>query len=169
MFRAVFRAALAAIVLSSVPNALAEEAHDMAPVTAVGNLEISGGFARATLPNAPVGGVFFTITNTGTSDDRLVSVTSPAADTGQMHEMSMQGEVMKMRELPDGIAIPAGASVTLEPSGLHVMFMGLKAPFVEGQSVKVTLTFETAGSVDLDVPVLGTAADAPMSMDHMSH
>ena len=162
MLRTIFSAALAAIVLLSSPLAFAQEG-----TTTLGSLQLSGGFARATLPHAPVGGAFLTITNTGTTPDTLVSVTSPAADVGQLHEMSMQGDVMKMRELPDGIPLPPGETVTLAPSGYHIMFMGLKQPFVEGQTVKVTFTFATAGSVDLDLPVLGTAADAPMA--GMSH
>jgi copper(I)-binding protein len=167
MLRAFFRAAFAAIVLSSSAPAFAHEGHNLGPTTAIGTLELRGGFARATLPNAPVGGAFLTITNNGATPDRLVSVSSPAADVGQMHEMSMQGDVMKMRALPDGIVIPAGETVTLAPAGLHIMFMGLKQPFVEGQTVKITLTFEEAGSVDLDLPVLGAAADGAMHMDHM--
>lgn len=167
MLAAFFRAAFAAIIMLSPATAFAQESHDPGASAAMGTLELSGGFARATLPNAPVGGAFVTITNKGATDDRLVSVSSPAAGVGQIHEMSMQGDIMKMRPLADGIVIPAGATVTLAPAGLHIMFMGLKQPFVEGQTIKVTLTFEVAGSVDLDLPVLGTAADAAMPMDHM--
>ncbi|MET3898813.1 copper(I)-binding protein [Devosia sp. UYZn731] len=166
MLRAFFRAAFAAVVMLSSTAAFAQEGHGPAAPVAVGTLELSGGFARATLPNAPVGGAFVTITNKGATDDRLVSVSSPAADVGQIHDMSMEGDVMKMRQLPDGVVIPAGETVTLEPAGLHMMFMGLKQPFVEGQTVKITLTFEAAGRVDLDVPVLGAAADSAMHMDH---
>ncbi|MDB5586679.1 MAG: Copper metallochaperone [Devosia sp.] len=166
MLRTFFRAAVAAIVMLSSTAAFAQEGHDMGAPVVVGTLELSGGFARATLPNAPVGGAFVTITNNGTTDDRLVSVSSSAADVGQIHDMSMQGDVMKMRQLPDGVVIPAGETITFQPAGLHMMFMGLKQPFVEGQTVKITLTFEQAGSVDLDVPVLGAAADSAMHMDH---
>lgn len=167
MLRACFRAALAAIVLLSTPLAFAHEGHDHGPVsTVIGSLELTGGFSRATLPNAPVGGGYVSITNHGTADDRLVSISTPAADTGQLHEMSMAGDVMKMRDLPEGLVIPPGATVTLEPGGVHMMFMGLKQPFVEGESITVTLTFEVAGSVDLVLPVLGAAAAAPMQMNH---
>ena len=169
MLRASIRAAFAAIVMLSSAAVFAHEGHNLGATKAVGTLELRGGFARATLPNAPVGGAFVTITNNGATPDRLVSVSSPAADVGQIHDMSMEGDVMKMRELPDGVVIPAGETVTLEPAGLHIMFMGLKQPFVEGQTVKVTLTFEEAGSVDLDLPVLGAAADSSMPMDHMDH
>jgi copper(I)-binding protein len=166
MLAALFRAAFAAIVMLSSTAAFAQESHDAGAPVAIGSLELSGGFARATLPNAPVGGAFVTITNNGTTDDRLISVSSPAADVGQIHDMAMQGEVMKMRQLPDGVVIPAGQTVTFQPAGLHMMFMGLKQPFVEGETVRITLTFEQAGSVDLDLPVLGAAADSAMQMGH---
>ena len=128
-------------------------------VTHLGPINISAPFTRATLPNAPVGGGFLTIENTGDTDDRLVSVTAKVSGDVQLHEMAMEGDVMKMRELPDGITIPAGETITLAPGGLHIMFMGLTQPFTEGQTVAVTLTFEQAGSVDMELPVLGAAAD----------
>jgi copper(I)-binding protein len=127
----------------------------------VGTLTISGAFARATLPNAPVGGGFLTIVNNGANADRLISATSPAAGNVQLHEMKMEGDVMKMREMPDGLEIPPSGSVSLSPGGVHLMFMKLTAPFVEGQKVPVTLTFRNAGSVTLDFAVAGVAADAP--------
>ena len=163
MLRALFSAAFAAIVLLSSPVAFAHAGHDLGPTIAIGTLELRGGFARATLPNAPVGGAFITITNNGATDDRLVSVSSPAADVGQLHTMEMVGDVMKMRALPDGIVIPAGQTVTLEPAGMHMMFMGLKQALVKGEKLTVTLTFEKAGSVEVELPILGTAADNPHS------
>ena len=154
------RAAIAAAVLFATPAF----AHDDA--TAIGSLEISASFARATLPNAPVGGGFMTIENHGEAADRLVSVTSPMAGDVQIHEMAMEGDVMRMRAVPDGLELPAGETVELKPGGYHLMFMGLKGAFVEGETVPVTLTFEHAGSVDLALPVLGTAADAASHGEH---
>jgi hypothetical protein len=75
--------------------------------------------------------------------------------------MKMERDVMKMREMPDGLEIPPGGSVSLSPGGVHLMFMKLTQPFVEGQKVPVTLTFRNAGSVTLDFAVAGVAADAP--------
>lgn len=154
--------AVAALLLPAVP-AMAMDAI----VTKIGSLEISGGFARATLPNAPVAGGFLTIVNKGDQDDRLISVTSPAAGEVQLHEMTMDGGVMKMRELKDGIPVPAGATVKLDPSNLHLMFMHLKQPFVEGTTIPVTLTFERAGSVEVKLSVGGIAAKA-QPMGNMS-
>jgi len=129
----------------------ATAAHD-APAK-VGDLEITSAFTKAMLPGQPVGGGYLTIKNGGKSDDMLVSVSSPAAGTVEMHEMAMQGQVMKMRKLDTGIAIPAGKTVELTPGGLHLMFMKVKEPFKQGSQVPVTLTFEKAGKVDITLPV----------------
>lgn len=134
-----------------------------APVV-LGSLEISNGYTRATLPKAPVGGGYITVINNGTEADRLISVTSPFARSVSLHDMKMDGDVMKMAEMPDGIDIPAGGTVTLAPGGLHMMFMGITQPFVEGQSVPVTLLFEKAGSVDIQLTV--GAINADMSTMH---
>jgi len=134
-----------------------------APVIA-GSLEISNGYTRATLPKAPVGGGYITIVNKGTEGDRLISASSPFAKSTSLHDMKMDGTMMKMAEMPDGIEIPAGGTVTLAPGGLHMMFMGLTQPFVEGQTVPVTLVFEKAGSVEIQLTV--GAINADMSTMH---
>ena len=153
MIRHARAAAVAALLL--VTPAFAHDG-----VIHLGPINISAPFTRATLPNAPVGGGFLTIENTGDTDDRLVSVAATVSGAVQLHEMAMQGDVMKMRELPDGITIPAGETITLAPGGLHIMFMGLTQAFTEGETVPVTLTFEHAGAVEVALPVLGAAADA---------
>lgn len=134
----------------------------------VGNLLIAGGFTRATLPNAPVGGGYVTITNTGSEADRLVGAASPVAGVTQIHEMKMEGDLMKMNEVPEGVEIPAGATVTLKPGGLHIMFMQLQQPLVEGTTVPLTLTFEKAGSVEVELSVESPAAKGPAE-DHSMH
>jgi uncharacterized protein YcnI/copper(I)-binding protein len=133
----------------------------------IGDLTLTGAFTRATLPNAPVAGGFLTIVNTGAEDDRLVTVSADFAKEGQIHEMAMEGDVMKMRQLADGLTIPAGGTVTLEPGGYHLMFMGLNRALTESETVPVTLTFEKAGEITIDLPVAGAAADAPGG--HMGH
>ncbi len=149
------RAALAAAILVVTPAF----AHN--GVVHLGAINISLPFTRATLPNAPVAGGFLTIENTGTEADRLVSATSDIAGETQIHEMAMQGDVMKMRQLADGLEIPAGETVVLAPGGFHIMFMGLKQALVEGETITVTLTFEKAGTVDVVLPIEAAAADAP--------
>ena len=122
--------------------------------TELGDLSIHAPFARETLPNQPVAGGFMTITNAGETDDRLIAVTSPAAGRTEIHEMKMDGDVMRMREIAGGLVIPAGETVTLEPGGYHLMFMDLEGPFVAGETTEVTLTFETAGDVVLTYPIV---------------
>jgi len=163
MTKRLIRSALVALSLlvgSALPGLAAD--------TTIGDLTITGAFTRATLPNAPVGGAYLTITNSGTADDRLVSASTPAAGMTQIHEMKMDGDVMKMNELPDGLVIPAGQSVALEPGGYHLMLMQLTGPLVEGTKVPVTLTFEKAGTVEVEVDVGGIAAKEP-AMDHAMH
>ncbi|MBD9525803.1 copper chaperone PCu(A)C [Paracoccus sp. PAR01] len=132
----------------------AEAGHAEAAGDAViGDLTITQGYSRATPPGAPVGGGFLTVANGGAEADRLVAATSPAAKKVEIHEMAMEGDVMKMRQLPEGVEIPAGTSVELKPGGLHLMLMGLEHPLVEGDSLPLTLTFEKAGKVDLSLKV----------------
>jgi copper(I)-binding protein len=161
--RTLFKAlvAVAGLVLGAAPALAGHAAAAPAVVARAGDIEISGAFARATLPSAPVGGGFLTLTNPGTEGDRLVAVSSPLAGKVQLHQMTMEGDVMAMRDLPDGLPLPAGATVTLSPGGDHMMFIGLKAPFVEGETVPVTLTFEKAGTVEVDLPVEGAGATGP--------
>ena len=127
----------------------------------VGALEISQPWTRATPPTAPTGGGFLTVTNKGTTPDRLVAVRSPASDKVEVHEMKMDGNVMRMREVEKGLEIPAGATVTLKPGGFHIMFMGLKAPFAKDTKVPLTLVFEKAGSLDVELAVEALGASAP--------
>ncbi|KAA2311763.1 DUF1775 domain-containing protein [Puniceibacterium sp. HSS470] len=131
------------------------------PVT-LGALKIAAPFIRATLPNQPVGGGFVSIENTGEAADRLIGATAEVAGKVEVHQMEMQGDVMKMRELADGLEIPAGETVTLTPGGLHIMFMDLHAGLEEGQSIPVTLEFETAGKVQVIFPVRARDAVADM-------
>ncbi len=140
--------------------------HDADAAVMLGDLEITAAFARATLPGAPVGGGFVTITNNGTEDDTLVSATSDFSDNVQLHNMSVVEGVMKMHEMKEGIPVPAGETVTLAPGGLHIMFMQIKEPLVEGTMAKVTLTFEKAGTTEVMLNVRGIGAKADEAMDH---
>lgn len=157
------RFAVAALASALFP--LAALAADAGSAT-VGDLTVTGGFVRAMLPNQPVGGGYLTIRNTGAADDRLVSVATPRAGGGEMHEMAMQGTVMRMRALPEGIALPAGATVVLKPGGLHVMFTRVGTPFRTGETVPVTLGFEKAGKLEIVLPVLPAGA---MPAAHAMH
>ena len=119
----------------------------------VGDLTIDHPWTRATPPKAKAGGGFATITNLGSEDDRLVSASSSAANRVEIHEMAVKDGIMTMREKEDGIALPAGETIALEPGGLHIMFMQLNGPFEEGSLVPVTLTFEKSGTIEVDMTV----------------
>ena len=119
----------------------------------LGQLEISQPWARATAPTAPAGGGFLTITNRGTATDRLIAVRTPVAEQAQIHEMKMDGSVMRMRELERGLEIPAGATLTLAPGGFHLMLMGLKKPLTKDTRVPLTLVFEKAGTIDVELAI----------------
>ncbi|MCB4769487.1 copper chaperone PCu(A)C [Ancylobacter sp. Lp-2] len=140
-----------------------------------GALEIGHPWARMTPPGAKVGGAYLSIENTGSTPDRLVSVTvaPDIAGRAEIHEMSVTDGVMKMQMLPDGVAIPAGGKVALAPGGYHLMLQDLKQPLKEGASFKGTLTFEKAGTIAVDFKVEGMAGPkgaAPQAGDpHAGH
>ncbi|MBC7799385.1 MAG: copper chaperone PCu(A)C [Gemmatimonadaceae bacterium] len=113
-------------------------------------------FARATAPRQTVGAAYMTLTSP--AGDRLLSATSPAAARVELHTMTMDGAVMRMRELPDGLPLPAGQPVSLAPGGLHIMLVDLKAPLVAGQMVDVVLRFQNAPAMELRVPVAPVGA-----------
>lgn len=128
-----------------------------------GGIAIEQAWTRATPPNAPVAGGFLTIRNSGDRADRLVSVTSPDANSVEIHQMTMEDEVMRMRKLADGLPIDARSVVMLKPGGYHLMFIGPKRPIVEGGTVTATLRFEKAGTreVRFDVRALGSSGAKP--------
>ena len=138
--------------------AQAQGAMPMAAATTIkaGDLAIETPWLRATPGGAQVAGGYVKVTNTGTAPDRLVGASMELAAKGEVHEMATENGVMKMRPV-DGIAIAPGASIELKPGGFHRMFMGLKGGLKQGQSVKGTLVFEKAGTVDgtFDVGAMG--------------
>ncbi|RTL54521.1 MAG: copper chaperone PCu(A)C [Bradyrhizobiaceae bacterium] len=127
----------------------------------VGDLAIGHPWARATPGGAKVGGGYLSVTNNGSTPDRLTGASLSDADHVEIHEMSMDGGVMKMRPLPNGIEIKPGDTVKLAPDGNHLMFVGLKAPLKEGDMVKGQLTFEKAGKVDVEFKIDSIGASAP--------
>jgi hypothetical protein len=145
--------ALIGIALSSVAAAQSATA---------GSIKIENAYTRATVPGQQVAGGFMKIENKG-STDQLISASSPAAGEVQLHEMAMDGNVMKMRQVKD-IAVPAGGAVELKPGGLHLMFMNIKAPLTAGESVPVKLKFAKAGEVEVKMPV--NAMGNPGAMKH---
>lgn len=132
----------------------------------IGALKISAPWARATPKGAVVGGGYLTITNTGNSSDRLVSGTTDVSRRFELHQMSLDNGVMKMREVGQGVEIKPGEKVEFKPGGYHVMFMGLKQQLVQGQHFKATLQFEKAGKVDVEFAIEGLGAQAPGAVKH---
>lgn len=127
-----------------------------------GDLEITNAWTREAPPRARVGGGYLTVRNTGTKPDRLVEARATFASRVEIHEMGMANGVMTMAPLPEGLKIPPGGTVELKPGGFHIMFMGLVAPPKAGSSVSVTLVFERAGEVTLDMPVAPVGAKQPV-------
>jgi copper(I)-binding protein len=165
------RIAFLFIVLLAAPLAARPAlAHDYT----AGSLKIDHPWARATPKGAGVGGGYMKITNNGNAPDRLLGGTAAIAGSFEVHEMKMQNGVMKMRPLAGGLEIKPGETVTLDPSGYHVMFVGLKKQLVKGDRFKATLDFAKAGKVAVDFVVEGIGAKAPgdghaapgMQMDH---
>ncbi len=134
-----------------------------------GSLKIEKPWTRATPTGARVAGGFMRITNTGKEADRLVGGSSPVAGRFEVHEMRMEGEVMRMRELTNGLVIQPGQTVELKPGSYHVMFMDMKAQLKQGEKVKGTLQFEKAGTVEIEYSVEGMAQRAPGHGSGMHH
>lgn len=159
-------ARVAAAVATVAVLALPAAAHEVK----VGDLVLTNLWTRATPPKAPTAAGYLTITNNGTEADRLIGVATPVAAKGELHMMETKDGVMTMKQVKGGIEIPAGATVTLEPGGLHLMFIGVQQPIVEGESLPLTLTFEKAGSVEtsLHVQAIG-AGGMDMHEGHDAH
>jgi copper(I)-binding protein len=125
-----------------------------------GTLQIKHPYARATVPGQAAGAAYVTIANGGPTADKLIALSSPAAKRVEMHTMSMDGSMMKMREV-DAIAIQPAATIVMQPGdGYHVMLTGLKNPLKIGDKFPLTLTFEKAGQVTVSVWVEAIAAAA---------
>jgi copper(I)-binding protein len=119
----------------------------------VGPLHIGHPWSRATPKGAQVGGGYLSITNNGTTSDRLVGGSTPVAKAFELHQMSNENGVMKMRAVEGGLEIKPGETVTLKPGGYHIMFVGLSKPLTEGERVSATLEFAKAGKVQVEFAV----------------
>lgn len=133
-------------------------------------IEINDAYARVSTAMSKSGAAFMVIANSSGADDRLVSAASDVADRVELHTHKAGADgVMQMVEVPEGFAVPAGGQHVLQRGGDHVMFMGLHRSLAQGDVVTVTLTFEKAGDVVLDIPVDLTRAEAPMQMEQGGH
>lgn len=130
------------------------------------SIEVTHAWARAMPKGARAGAAYITVVNKGTSDDRLLSASTPVAAQAQLHTTITDNGVMKMRPV-SAIDVKPGATVTLKPGGLHMMLTGLKQPLSEGQSFLLTLTFAKAGKIETTVQVKKVGAMSGMDMGGM--
>ena len=136
------------------------------------NVDVKDAWVRTSVQGQKATGAFMKIT--AKEGSTLVSVASPVAGVAEVHEMKMDGDVMRMRALPNGLALPAGKTVALTPGGYHVMLMDLKATLPKDSTIPLTLTFKNAkgeqSQVELKVPVAttapGAAVGAPAAHKH---
>lgn len=140
---------------------LAAQAHDYA----VGSIAVGHPYTLPTVKGQSVGGGYLTLENKGTADDKLVSVSTKASQSVELHSMSMDGDIARMRQI-DAIEVPAGKKVELKSGGLHLMFVGLKEPFKVGSRFPVTLKFEKAGEVQVELVVEERKAGGALPAHH---
>src|SRR5260221_13062838 len=163
--KSVLLAAMLATTLTLV--AAAVSAHEYK----AGSLEIKHPWSRATPKGASVAGGYLKIINTGTTPDRLVGASTEVAGKFEIHEMSMDNGVMKMRMLANGIEIKPGQTVEFKPGSYHLMFDGISQPVEQGKRVKGTLEFEKAGKVDVEyaIEAIGGAPKGEPASGHSGH
>lgn len=125
-----------------------------------GDITVVSPWARATPGGAKVGGAYLELKAAAGAGDKLVSASSPAAGTVEIHEHAHEGGVMKMRRI-DGLAVPGGGTVALKPGGYHLMLMDLKQPLKQGETVKLDLVFEKAGKVAVEAKIAPIGAASP--------
>lgn len=136
--------------------------------SAKAGLSVEKAWARATPGGAKVGAGYLRIVNGTTAADTLISVSAPVAGKTEIHEMTHDNGVMKMRELGDGLNVAAGSTVEMKPGGLHIMFIDLKEPLVSGQTFDLELTFKEAGKMTVPVTV-GEIAGTQPADPHAHH
>lgn len=162
-----YAAAIAIAVAATVLSPADVLAHDYR----VGSISVGHPWTRATPPGPSVGGGYLTLRNEGEKADRLIGASSPVAERVEIHAMEMEDDVMRMRKLEDGLEIPAGATVELAPGGIHIMMIGLQEPIAEGDMVPLTLVFEEAGEIRVELVAerIGANAADAASGSHGDH
>jgi periplasmic copper chaperone A len=153
------------LVLASLLAATASAAY--ATEYKSGPLTVTDPWSRATPKGAQVAAGYMTITNNGTTPDRLVGGSSDVAGKVEVHEMTMNQGVMKMRPVKGGLEIKPGQSVELKPGSYHLMLEGLKKPIAPGDHIKATLAFEKAGNVNVEFDVRAMGSETGQKMPGM--
>lgn len=152
---------IVALLAATIPTAQAAE-----PTT----VTVYEAWARATPPGIRVGGGYVTVANTGKQADRLVGASSPLAEKAEIHISETIDGMARMRHLEEGVEIPAGKEVILAPGGIHLMFLGLKQTIVKDDVVPVTLQFEKAGAIEVQLRAAQIGSlKAPAATEGASH
>lgn len=153
-----------ALLVGSTLFSIQSMAHDYT----TGDLHIQHPWSRALPPVAPTGAAYMVIENRGDASDTLTGAVTPVAEYTELHEHVHQGELMKMQRI-DEVVIAPGEQVEFSPGGHHVMLFELKEPLVAGNKYPMTLTFERAGEVEVEVYVSKDAADQEGAAAHSEH
>lgn len=149
-------AAAALALATAIPAASAQS----------GDVAVSEAWTRAVGATAPTAAGYMTLRNRGASPDRLVGAETPAARSVEIHEQRMEEGVMRMRPLPGGITLPPGEAVTLGPGGMHLMLVGPTRALARGERVPLTLRFERAGEIQVELSVEAAGARQPAHAGH---
>ncbi|GGA64351.1 copper chaperone PCu(A)C [Pelagibacterium lentulum] len=134
-----------------------------------GSITINHPWSRATPPVTPVAGGYLTLTNDGDIADRLVSISSPLSERVEIHESAVSNGVASMRPVQNGVVIGAGETIEFQPGGMHIMFMKPSHPLKEGERFAAKLTFERAGTVEVEFVVQGMGAGPATTNEHDGH
>lgn len=132
-------------------------------------IEISEAWARANPPGSTLSAAFLSLQDDSGAGDRLLAASSPVAGRIELHQTSMEGDVMRMRRIDDGLPVPAGGNVELRPGGLHLMLLDLPEALTAGQRFMLQLDFEQAGSVQVQVTVRAPGASEDADHEHHHH
>lgn len=140
------------VLITALVIAALAQAQEQMPADDDNPLVITGAWARPSAEGVDVSGAYLRIANYGDTDDRLIAGETDAARMVELHTMQMQGDMMRMRPV-DGIDVPAGGRAVLRPGGLHLMLMGLTVPLVEGETVMLTLRFESGREMTVEADI----------------
>lgn len=155
----ILRLALAVVLLMAAPASFAQHTHTPSPTSASG-ITITAPWARASAGMMRTGAAYLTLGNAGAAGDRLVAVSTPVAGRAELHTHLRDGDVMRMRSV-EAIEIPPGGKAELQPGGLHIMLMDLKAPLKQGETFPLSLQFEKAGKQTVTVAIEAAGASGP--------
>ncbi|MGM0953653.1 MAG: copper chaperone PCu(A)C [Pseudomonadota bacterium] len=133
------------------------------------SVQVENPWSRPTPPGTPMGVGYMTISNHGDQDIRLVAAESPRAGHVSIHETIMKDDVMRMQSVKGGLRIPAGESVKFKPMSYHLMLEQLKQPLAEGEKIPVTLDFEGADHISVELVVQPLGGKPEMDHSNMGH